>query len=93
MGTFHAHYESPHNANPQSGRFTFESAHPLNSRANEQDARYRMLELFGNEAVAWRITSIARAQREAPDEIVQPSLDFREPKKTRKRRNVERGTL
>ncbi len=93
MGTFHANYESPHNANPQSGRFTFESAHPLNSRANEQDARYKMLELFGNEAVAWRITKITRAHGEAADELVQPGLDFREPKKTRKRRQVERGTL
>lgn len=93
MGVFQAQYESPRNANPQSGRFTFESTHPLNSRANEQDARYKMLELFGNQAVSWRIVGVERAKtadREAP---VQLGLDFREPKRTRKRRTVDRGTL
>ena len=35
MGVFRATYQSPRNANPQSGQFTFESTHPLNSKANE----------------------------------------------------------
>ncbi|MDO4400208.1 MAG: hypothetical protein Q4D27_04585 [Coriobacteriia bacterium] len=93
MGIFRASYESPRNANPQSGQFTFESKHPLNSKANEQDARYRMLDLFGNEAVAWSVTHIERAKAAEADAPVQLGLDFREPKKTRKRRTVERGKL
>ena len=93
MGVFHADYASPHNANPQSGQFTFESKHPLNSKANEQDARYRMLELFGNEAVSWNILHIERAKASEADAPVQLGLDFREPKKTRKRHTVDRGKL
>lgn len=93
MGVFRAYYESPRNANPQSGCFTFESGHPLRSQANERDARYRMLELFGNEAVAWSIVRVERAGNARADEPVQPGLDFREPRKTRKRRTVQRGTL
>ena len=93
MGVFRATYESPRNANPQSGQFTFESRHPLNSKANEQDARYKMLELFGNEAVAWSITHVERASAADADAPVQLGLDFREPKKTRKRRTVDRGRL
>lgn len=93
MGVFRAQYASPRNANPQSGQFTFESKHPLNSKANEQDARYKMLELFGNEAVSWNVTRVERASAAEADAPVQLGLDFREPKKTRKRRTVERGTL
>lgn len=93
MGVFRATYQSPRNANPQSGQFTFDSKHPLNSKANEQDARYRMLDLFGNEAVSWNITRIERARANEADAPVQLGLDFREPKKTRKRRTVERGKL
>ena len=93
MGVFRATYQSPRNANPQSGQFTFESKHPLNSKANEQDARYKMLELFGNEAVAWSVTHVERAQVADADAPVQLGLDFREPKKTRKRRTVDRGRL
>ena len=93
MGVFRATYESPRNANPQSGQFTFESRHPLNSKANEQDARYKMLELFGNEAVAWSVTHVERAHAADADAPVQLGLDFREPKKTRKRRTVDRGKL
>lgn len=93
MGVFRARYESPRNANPQSGSFTFSSAHPLHSKANEQDARYRMLELFGNEAVSWSVVVIARVNGADADAPVQLGLDFREPKKTRRRRTVDRGRL
>ena len=93
MSVFRAQYESPRNANPQSGQFTFESDHPLNSKANEQDARYRMLDLFGNEAVSWNIVHVERAKAAEADAPVQMGLDFREPKKTRRRRTVERGKL
>lgn len=93
MGVFRAYYESPRNDNPQSGQFTFESRHPLSSHANGQDARYRMLELFGNEAVSWSIVKVERADRSEADAPVQPGLDFREPKKTRTRHTVQRGRL
>jgi len=93
VGVFRAEYASPRNANPQSGQFTFESDHPLKSKANEQDARYKMLELFGNEAVSWNILKIERAKAAEADAPVQLGLDFREPKKTRKRHTVQRGTL
>ena len=93
MSVFRAQYESPRNANPQSGQFTFESDHPLNSKANEQDARYRMLDLFGNEAVSWNIVHVERAKAAEADAPVQMGLDFREPKNTRRRRTVERGKL
>ena len=94
MGVFRAEYASPRNANPQSGSFTFESKHPLNSKANEQDAPYRMLELFRQRG-GFRGTSCMwngqnAAEADAP---VQMGLDFREPKKTRKRSTVERETL
>ena len=93
MGVFRAEYQSPRNANPQSGQFTFESKHPLGSKANEQDARYKMLELFGNEAVSWIIANVERAKPADADAPVQLGLDFREPKKTRRRRTVERGRM
>ena len=93
MGVFRAEYASPRNANPQSGQFTFESKHPLGSKANEQDARYKLLDLFGNDAVSWTIVRIERAKTAQADAPVQLGLDFREPKKTRKRRTVERGKL
>ena len=93
MGFYRAQYASPHNANPQSGQFTFESKHSPGSKANEQDARYKMLELFGNEAVSWNITHVERAKTAEADAPVQLGLDFREPKKTRKRRTVERGRM
>lgn len=93
MGAFLAHYESPRNAQPQSGQFSYESKHPLNSHANMQDARYRMLELFGNEALAWSIVKTERGKNADLDAPVQLGLDFREPKKTRRKRKVERGKL
>lgn len=93
MGFFRAQYASPHNANPQSGQFTFESKHQLGSKGNEQDARYKMLELFGNEAVSWNIIRVERTKSTEADAPVQLGLDFREPKKTRKRRTVERGRM
>jgi hypothetical protein len=93
VGVFRAEYASPRNANPQSGSFTFESKHPLNSKANEQDARYKMLELFGNEAVSWSITHVERSKASEVDAPIQLGLDFREPKKARRRRTVERGKL
>lgn len=94
MARYVAHYQSPKGKHPQSGEFVFESAHPVNSRSNVQDARYLMLELFGKEAVSWQIVKTERASQHQDDHYVQPNLDFREPEQPkRRRRSVERGKL
>lgn len=93
VASYIAHYESPKGENPQSGEFDFESEHPLNSKANQQDARYRMLDVFGKEAVSWQITKVTRAKADTPDSYLQPTLDFREPEKKRRRHTVQRGRL
>ena len=94
MKTYRAHYVSPAGANPVNGTFEFESEHNAGSRANATDARIRMLEEFGNAAVSWQIDSIELLSgAEDAAEYVQPQLDFREPKKTRKRRTFERGRM
>ncbi|MBQ9068406.1 MAG: hypothetical protein IJ131_04970, partial [Eggerthellaceae bacterium] len=92
--TYGAHYKSPHGANPVNGTFEFESMYNAGSKKNATDARIRMLEEFGNEAVSWQIDSIELVSgAEEASDTVQLQLDFREPKKTRKRHTVQRGTL
>ena len=94
MRTYVAHYKSPHGANPVNGTFEFESEHNAGSKKNATDARIRMLEEFGNEAVSWQIDSIELlSNAEEASDTVQMQLDFREPKKTRRRRTVERGKI
>ncbi|MGI6591181.1 MAG: hypothetical protein ACOX1O_06210 [Eggerthellaceae bacterium] len=94
MARYVAHYQSPKGEHPQSGEFVFESAHPMNSKSNRQDARFRMLDLFGKEAVSWQIVKVERARADADEHCVQPNLDFREPEvHKRRRRTVERGKL
>lgn len=96
MGAYVAHYESPKGDNPQSGEFAFESVHPMNSKANVQDARFKMLDIFGKEAVSWQITRVERgsaATAKSDDDYLQPTLDFREPEHKRKHHVVQRGTL
>lgn len=94
MRTYIAHYVSPAGANPVNGTFEFESEHNAGSKQNATDARIRMLEEFGNEAVSWAIDSIELASNtEEASDFFQPQLDFREPKKVRKRRTFERGRV
>lgn len=94
MKTYRAHYVSPAGADPVNGTFEFESEHNAGSRKNATDARIKMLEEFGNDAVSWQIDSIelVTGAVEASD-FFQPQLDFREPKKVRKRRTFERGRV
>ena len=94
MRTYLAHYVSPAGANPVNGTFEFESEHNAGSKKNATDARIKMLEEFGSEAVSWVIDSIelVSGSNEA-SEYFQPQLDFREPKKVRKRRTFERGRV
>lgn len=94
MVAYRAHYRSPGGENPRSGEFVFESEHPLNSRANIQDARFKLLDLFGSEAVSWQITSTEKGPSSpAAENVCQPALDFREPKKIRHKRKFERGKI
>lgn len=94
MKTYRAHYKSPQGAHPVNGTFEFESDNKAGSKLNAKDARIKMLEMFGNEAVAWMIDSIELAgEVEAAAEYVQPQLDFREPKKVRKHHTFQRGRV
>lgn len=84
--TYVAHYTSPITESPTKGYFEFESEHRASSKKNAHDARIKMLELFGKEAVSWVIDEVKLKKRK--DELCgdQIELDFREPKKPRKRR-------
>jgi len=95
MKKYRAHYKSPHSANPVNGTFEFESDSNAGSRANMSDARIKMLETFGKEAVSWQIDKIEKApsRDSSSDTFVQPQLDFREPKKVIHHRKFKRGTL
>ena len=84
---------SPKGASPTSSVIEFESEHRAGSKKNIQDARYKMLELHGSEAISWMVKDIERVsenQSDAPAE--QLMLDFREPVAPRKRRvRIKRG--
>ncbi len=90
---YSAHYQSPRGANPVNGTFEFESAANAGSKKNMSDARIKMLELFGNEALSWTIDHIERIGSGEANQYVQMQLDFREPKKARVRRTVDRGKV
>lgn len=93
MKIYRAHYTSNQNANPVNGTFEFESESNAGSKKNLSDARIKMLELFGKDAIPWRIDRVERADKEEASEFVQMQLDFREPKKSRVRRTVQRGKV
>ena len=93
MNLYRAHYTSPRSANPVNGTFEFESASNAGSKKNMHDARMKMLELFGKDAVSWQIDNVELAGKGEASEFVQMQLDFREPKKPRVRRTVERGKV
>ena len=93
MKLYRAHYTSPRGADPVNGTFEFESEHNAGSKKNMQDARMKMLEIFGKDAVPWSIDHVELAGKGQASEYVQLQLDFREPKKARVRRKVERGKV
>ena len=83
--TYIAHFSSPANSAPAKGFFEFESAFRASSKSNLHDARIRMLELYGKDAVSWVIDEV-RLKKKSQDVCGdQLELDFREPKPTRKR--------
>lgn len=95
MARYKATIVSPKGAAPKSSIIEFESEHRAGSKQNIQDARYKMLELHGSEAVAWTVKDIEKVSdnaKEGPTE--QLMLDFREPVQPRKRRpSIKRGSI
>ena len=99
MALFIAHYRSPDaSADRALGSFEFESGSRLGSKANSHDARVRMLELFGNDALGWTIDKIEHRKMN-PDKSVldgQLEMDFRDAPEIRQRkrkRSVKRGLI
>lgn len=87
MQAYVAHYRSPHaSATRAKGLFEFESAARVGTKANMHDARVRMLEIFGSDAVSWTIDKVERKRASAPQNDGQLELDFRAPKPERKRK-------
>lgn len=88
MTAFLAHYKSPDaSANRAKGLFEFESAGRLGSKQNAHDARIRMLELFGNDALGWTIEKVEKKKASKQEQDGQLELDFRNPvKKGRKKK-------
>lgn len=98
MTLFVASYRSPNASGERSrGLFEFESEARLGSKANAHDARVKMLELYGNDALAWTIDEIKHKSKKAQAGQVdgQMKLDFREPVKEppKRRRSIKRGVL
>lgn len=88
MTTFMAHYISPAASDVRgTGFFEFESDARLNSKDNLHDARMKMLELFGKDAVSWSIDKVEK--KKASNDVMdgQLELDFRPEKQVRKRRH------
>lgn len=90
MTTYLAHYVSPAASDARAtGYFEFESDARAGSKENIHDARMKMLETFGKDAVSWNIDKVER--KKASNETLdgQMELDFRPEKKRRRRRTKE----
>lgn len=87
MQTYIAHYRSPNaSADRAKGLFEFESASRVGTKANAHDARVRMLEIFGSDALSWTIEKVERKKATGTAIDGQLELDFRAPKPARKRK-------
>lgn len=89
LSVFIAHYKSPDaSSNRAKGLFEFDSSARLGSKGNMYDARIRMLEMFGNDALGWSIEKIEKKTSKSLDQDGQLELDFRKPigKKRKKKR-------
>ena len=90
MTTFLAHYKSPDaSSNRAKGLFEFDSDARLGSKANAHDARIRMLELFGNDALGWTIEKVEKKTAKKIEQDGQLELDFRNPVKKRRKKKKE----
>ena len=86
MTTFLAHYTSPAASdNRATGYFEFESDARARTKENMHDARMRMLELYGKDAVSWEIDGIERQKAKTEQLDGQLELDFRPQKRKRKK--------
>lgn len=86
MQTYIAHYCSPAAADVRgTGLFEFESDSRIGTKGNMRDARLKMLELYGKDAVSWNVDRIERKKATTPAADGQLELDFRPPKPERKR--------
>lgn len=86
MQTYVAHYQSPKGADVRAaGLFEFESEARAGSKGNLHDARLRMLELYGKDAVSWNVDRVERKKAADTSQDGQLELDFRPPKKQRLR--------
>ncbi|WP_232501752.1 hypothetical protein [Eggerthella sp. YY7918] len=86
MQTYLAHYRSPAASDARAtGVFEFESDARAGSKGNLRDARLKMLELYGKDAVSWNIDKVERKCASKPVQDGQLALDFRPPKVERKR--------
>ena len=84
MQTYLAHYRSPNaSADRARGLFEFESDARAGTKANLHDARVRMLELFGKDAVSWSIDKVERKTARAENSDGQLEIDFRAPQPER----------
>lgn len=93
MTEYVAHYRSlDSDSRHVSGMFAFTSDARLGTKANAHDARLRMLEEFGNDALSWTIYQIDRKRANTDQMDGQQQLDFREPVKKR-RRSTQRGLV
>ena len=90
MTTYLAHYHSPAAADVRgTGFFEFDSDARANSKDNLRDARMRMLELYGRDAVSWEIDKVERQKAKTEQLDGQLELDFRPEKKKRRKRKKE----
>lgn len=81
MQTYVAHYRSPAASDARAtGCFEFESEHRAGTKANQHDARMRMLEMYGNEAVSWSIDEVELKRATGQQLDGQLELDFRPEK-------------
>ena len=86
MQTYIAHYISPAAADVRgTGLFEFESDSRANTKGNLRDARLKMLELYGKDAVSWTIDKVERKRSREAVSDGQLELDFRAPKPVRQR--------
>lgn len=86
MQTYIAHYRSPVAADVRAtGLFEFESDARAGSKGNLFDARLKLLELYGKDAVSWSIDRVERKRVCEPSKDGQLEMDFRPPKPQRKR--------
>lgn len=83
--TYIAHYTSPTSTKPIKGFFEFQSAQRAFSKQNIQDARIRMLELYGKDAVSWVIDDVRLKKKNEKMCSSQLEIDFRKRKPARTR--------